>query len=287
MKKQPLLMLAVTGVLLAAGSQAQAQITYNNEDLLLNFRNATATTDPNVTVDLGNVNSFVSTVAALPGGTAVLDTGSGFTASLPSGFNYSGLTAVLGAPASGNVIGFSAAAADNVSSTLWLSRTQSGLTPPAHKSLQGGSGPQGNTATAIGNIGAEAAGVNGDTIQLTGSGVNAVSYPSGDSYSYQSQGQGPGTPGVISYGGSQFTSAAAGGVLESAVDGSANVYEALWEVPVSGTGSDTYEGYFTFQPDGEVDFTTTAVPEPSMYALLVATGVVMFAFRRKIRRLIA
>jgi len=281
-------MLAVTGVLLAAGSQAQAQITYNNEDLLLDFRNATVTTDPNVTVDLGNVNSFVSTVAALPGGTAVLDTGSGYTATLSSGFSYSGLTSVLGAPASGNVIGFSAAAADSASSTLWLTRTQSGLTPPAHVSQRQSATFQGETATAIGNIGAEAAGAVSDTLQLSGSGANAVSYPSGDSYSYQTQGQGPGTPGVINYGGSQNTGANFGGVLESAVDGSANVYEALWEVPVSGTGgSDTYEGYFTFQPDGEVDFTTTAVPEPSTYVLLGVTGVLALAFRRQIRRLIA
>jgi hypothetical protein len=58
----------------------------------------------------------------------------------------------------------------------------------------------------------------------------------------------------------------------------------LWEVPV--TGSDTYEGYFTFQTDGEVDFTTAAVvavPEPATYGLLAGAGLLAVAKRRQFR----
>ena len=123
---------------------------------------------------------------------------------------------------------------------------------------------------------------------MAGSGANAESYASGNANSYQSQAQDSGNPSEIDYGGSQSVASHAGGVLESQVTGSADVYEALWEVPVKGTGSDTYEGYFTFQPDGEIDFTTVAsVPEPSTYVLLVVTGVAGLAFRRQIRSLIA
>ena len=295
MTKQHLTMLAMIGAVLAAVSQAQAQ-TFNNQDLLLDFRSYSTQSDPDVTVDLGSVSAFVSTVASLPGGTAVLDTGSGFTATsaagLPSGFSWSGLTSAVGAPSSTapvNAIGFSAAAEDNVSETLWLTRTQSTgtLTPPTHQSVQQNASQQGLTATAIANIGEEYAGLNSDQTQLSGSGVNAQSYPSGDNYSYQTQGQGPGTPNIITNGATQPTAAPAGGAMESTMNGSATIYEALWEVPVSGTGSDTYEGYFTFQTDGEVDFTTTAVPEPSTYILLALTGLGALAFRRQLRALIA
>jgi hypothetical protein len=293
MTKKRLIMLPMCGAALVAASQAQAQNTFNNEDLLLNFRNYTTQTDPNVTVDLGNVNTFVSTVAALPGGTAVLDSGSGITptvaAGLPTAFSYSGLTGALGAPSTGNVIGFSAAAADGTGSgLLYLTRTQTSasLTPPTHISAQQSLTAQANTALAINNIGSLTTGSPAAT--LTGSGVNAVSYPSANANSYQSQGQDSGNPSEIDFGGSQSTASGAGGVIESQVNGSANVYEALWEVPVKGTGSDTYEGYFTFQTDGEVDFTTAAVvavPEPAVYGLLAGVGLMAVAMRRQVRSL--
>jgi hypothetical protein len=286
MNKKQLSMLVTTGVILAAVSGAQAQNTYNNLDLLLDFRNFSSQSDPNITVDLGEVDTFVSTVAGLPGGTAVLDTGSGFTATFSTGFSYAGLTSLLGAPASGNSIGFSAAAADGTGSGL-LYLTRQDTTPgvaPTHPSGQLPLTSQANTAEAITLIGQET--TTGTT--LPGSGNNAVSYSSGDANSYQQQGQDPANPSTIDYGGSQLTTTGQGGKLELQQSGSANIYEALWEVPVSGTGSDTYEGYFTFQPDGEIDFTTpTAVPEPSTYALLAVTGVCAVLFRRQFRRLIA
>jgi hypothetical protein len=65
-KKQTLGLAAAVAALLA-GSQAQAQFTFANGDLLLNFRDVSSTGDADVTVDVGNVNTFVSTIAALPG----------------------------------------------------------------------------------------------------------------------------------------------------------------------------------------------------------------------------
>lgn len=278
-------MLAVSGAALVAASQAQAQNTFNNEDLLLNFRNYTTQTDPNVTVDLGNINTFISTVAALPGGTAVLDTGSTFTANVTGGFSYTGLSALLGAPSTGNAIGFSAAAADGTGGTglLFLTRSQSSasLTPPSHPSAAQGLTAQASTAEAINNIGLLTATSAAST--LAGSGKNAVSYPSGNANSYQNQGQDPANPNTIDYGGSQSTASGAGGKIELQQTGAANIYEALWEVPVG--GPDTYEGYFTFQTDGEVDFTTAvvAVPEPATYGLLAGIGLLAVGMRRQFR----
>ena len=258
MNKKRTIMLALAGTALAAVSQVQAQNTYNNEDLLLNFRNTTSPSGNDVTVDLGNVNSFVSTVAGLTGGTAVLDTGTGFTATtaagLPTGFSYAGLTSAIGY-ASGNGIGFSAAGADSTGGTalLFLSRkqTSASLTPPSPASFQQSETAQAATAQRIGFIGQETTGtvVNQTApTTLSGSGNNAVSYPSSDTQSYQNEAQDTATHSVIDYATSQSTAASRGGLIEQIQTGGATIYEALWEVPASGNGSDTYEGYFTYKP---------------------------------------
>jgi hypothetical protein len=254
------IMIAMAGTSLLAASPAQAQNTFNNEDLLLNFRNVTTPSDPNVTIDLGNVSTFLSAVAG-GGGRAVLDSGGGYTATVSGGFAYSGLTDLFGAPSADNVIGFSAAAADSTGGTglLYLTRTQAtgAYGAPADLSEQQSLTAQATTAQAIGFIGAETASV--DATTLGGSGANAVSYPSGDAYSYQSQAEDKANNNIVDYHGSQSTATGAGGVLESQQAGAGNVYEALWEVPVDGDGDDAgpdvYEGFFTFYPDGEVDFT--------------------------------
>jgi hypothetical protein len=299
MKKNQTIMLALAGAMFVVAPRTFAQITYNNEDLLLNFRSITTQSDPNVTVDLGNVNTFVSTVAALPGGTAVLDSGTGFTASLSTGFSYAGLTGAVGTPASGNVVGFSAEAADSTGSgLLFLTRAQTTgtLTPPTHVSFQQSLTAQANTATAIHGIGLEASANPSlspvpTVTTLAGSSANAVSYKSSDPQSYQTEGQASvGNPNSISFGGSQNIQTGAGGLIESTVNGSGNVYEALWEVPVTGTGSDVYEGFFTFQTDGEIDFTTAAVaavPEPSTYGILAGLGLLAVSVRRQFRSFIA
>jgi hypothetical protein len=50
------------------------------------------------------------------------------------------------------------------------------------------------------------------------------------------------------------------------------------------SGSATYVGDFTFEPNGEVEFSTpSAVPEPSTYGLLGGFGLLVLAFRRQFR----
>ncbi len=283
-------MFAVAGIALAAALQAPAQLsTYSQDDLLLNFRDSSATTTSDVLIDLGNVNSFVNAIASLPGGTAVLDTGTGITTTsgyTPT-FDAQGLFGVVGTPASGNQIGISAAGSDQTSKTLWLTREISSPSLiPGTPSGQVSSINQGKTVNLIAGIGA--GGLAGTPLTGGQSGSTAV-VPSGNAHSYQVEAESSASlPNVITYQATQGISSGQGGNLETLQTGSGDVYQALWEVPVTGTGSDIFEGYFTFQPDGEVDFTTaTSVPEPSTYVLLLGTGALAFVFRRRLGQLFA
>jgi hypothetical protein len=287
MTKQKSFILAMAGAALVAASHAQAQVAqYSDDDLLLNFRNTSSATPPNVVVDLGNVNTFVSTVAALPGGTAVLDV-AGATPGYANQFSAAQLTSTLGAASANNVIGFSAGAEDPTSDTLFLTRVISGptlngstLTASAKQSAS----TQGATAQILQNIGL---GYNGGTQLGTG---NAATVSAGNSLSYSSTAV-DGT-GTMNYKGGQATTPGAGGNLEGAQSGSGAVYEALWEVPPSISRSnpgapDVFEGYFTFLADGEVDFTTSPsvspVPEPATYGMIAGAGLLALAMRRQIR----
>ena len=119
---------------------------------------------------------------------------------------------------------------------------------------------------------------------LTGgvSGESAV-YGASNGDSYQKVAQSPSSANIINYDG--FIS---GLPLEATAPASGAVYEALWNQP--GSGSSTYEGYFTFKSDGEVDFSTgtlSAVPEPSTYGLIAGLGLLALAFRRQFRSVTA
>jgi hypothetical protein len=282
MNKKQSIMLAVTGVLLAAASQAQAQLNpvYANGDLLLNFRNATpGSTDPNVVVDLGLATTFAGLT-----GTTVLNTvaNNGYTPL----FSESQLTTTLGAPGSGNPIGFSAAGANGSLGAYKIFLTTSMSSPtltPADPGIQ-----QGNTAqTAVRNeinlIGQGASQQSGTPASdLTTLGPRVVAVNNSDANSYISVAQDPNTPGEIDYHGNESPNLG----IETLQNGSGDIYEGLWAAPTTGHGSDAFLGYFTFQPNGEVDF-TTSVPEPSTYVLLGLTGLLALGFRRQIRSLIA
>jgi hypothetical protein len=119
---------------------------------------------------------------------------------------------------------------------------------------------------------------------------NAATVASGNLNSYYSLTV-DGT-GTMDFKGYQSPSAGAGGPIEVAQTGSGNVYAALWEVPPAtsihgtGGGADTYEGFFTFKTDGEVDF-TAVVPEPSTYALFGGGFLALVIARRKFHSLAA
>jgi hypothetical protein len=161
--------------------------------------------------------------------------------------------------------------------------TGSQLPTGGYANPQQGASAQSTTAAALKNIG-DTAGQNAASSSFGG---NGLQIPDANSLSYASQITG-GT-----YGSSQSLGAGNGstalGTIEASPSGG-TVYEALWEVPtgnsVSGAG-DTYEGYFTFKSDGEVDFTEVAVPEPSTYGLIAGLGLLGLAFRRQLRALTA
>jgi hypothetical protein len=249
-------LLAITlGVgLLTAGFQVAAQISYNGDDLLVNFRDTADVTGLDLEVDLGPI----STLQAFQG-----------TEMLVSSNLVEG---VYGAPNESTPIGMSATAGDDTSGTLWLSRVDSTPgTPPSAVSGQQAQSEQFLTGAAIDNIGADATAGAPD-----GSGAATVTGAT-SGFSYQAQGEeNTSTLGqtAINFGSTQNINASKGGAIEIVQSGAGAVYAALWEVPPTGSGSDTYLGFLTFQTDGEVDYTSagTVVVQPRPYLSIVATG---------------
>jgi hypothetical protein len=288
MNKNQTIMLAMAGATLLASSQAQAGglTSYAYGDLLLNFRNTQTDTGNDVVVDMGNVSTFLSTVAT-DGGTVVLDNGTGYSAT--AGINYFSAGDLQTEVGSFNQVGMSAIA-DAVQSgtatqkaTLWLSRV---VTSGQGSSSQV-SGPNASLVKGyIQQIGGEASSAGGDGNQSTlANSVNAAVVLASAPGSYQNQGQAPGDPTTINY---QGVISVSGSALEAAPS-AGTVYEALWTTPPTGTSA-TYDGYFAFEPNGEVVFSTgtvSAIPEPSTYALFAVVGLAALAFRRQLRSLAA
>ncbi len=133
-------------------------------------------------------------------------------------------------------------------------------------------------------IGAEAGGyVDSAQTTLPGS-VNGAIVPDANANSYHSLARNTSSPDVINYAGQLSGSAT------EATPTTGAIYEALWTTPATGQGTPAYDGYFSFLPDGEVDFsegTLSAVPEPSTYGLIAAAGLLALAFRRQLRSLTA
>jgi hypothetical protein len=300
MNKNKLIMLALVGAGLVAASQAHAQsdMNYNDNDLLLNFRNSSTGAGSDAEIDLGNVNTFVSTVAGLPGEFAVLDSGTGYTtptAGYTPTFTGAGVIGAVSSTSDATSIGFSASA-ENLGATpgtaahetLWLTRVISAgqTSTGGTASFQSTPSAQINTANDIQNVGfeAESPANLGTGTALTGAGNGGVVSDT-DPLSYHTLGRASvNSTTVISYGGNVTGTGTS--PLEATPALGAPIYEALWEVPPSGSGSDTYEGYFTFNSNGEVDFTeVSAVPEPSTYSLFAATGLLALALRRQFRSL--
>jgi hypothetical protein len=279
MNKKQTLMLAMAGAALVAASPTQAQISpaYSAGDLLLNFRNpSTTATTPDVTVDLGQISVFSGLT-----GTTALDTtaNNGYTPL----FTSSELNTAFGGSVSG--IGFSAVAA--TAGDLFLTRVQSTTSAPTTKSASVSGAAFNTFANAVNAIGGGASGANGTVASSLDAGNRIVSVTTAQTQSYQSEGT-FNSGNTINYGGAINTVAGAGGLMESAA-GSSPVYSALWEqAPNAASSADTYLGYFTFDPNGEVDFTSVnAVPEPSTYGLIACAGLLALVFRRQLRSLTA
>jgi hypothetical protein len=305
MKTQRTIMLALVSAAFAAAYPARAAstINYNDADLLLNFRDSSLSdafsgdgTGDDVTVDLGNINTFFSAVDALSGGKAVLDSGTGYaTSAYAVQFTGANLITKVGTgtdsflAGSAANIGFSAAAENlsasgNNADTLWLTRQITSA-----QLVSGGSlSPQQSLSAQVGTA---------DIIQQIGQGASASPIGTGGTFtSTANQGAGAQADGnansyysLIQDGAGQvdyqaYQSASNPSALE-ATPSSGTVFEALWEVPLSGNGSDTYEGYFSFQQNGELDFTAApaSVPEPSTWAMLAGAGLIAVVLRRQRR----
>ncbi|HEY3856415.1 MAG TPA: hypothetical protein VGO67_18680 [Verrucomicrobiae bacterium] len=252
MTKQQSLLIAAGGALLVASTAARAQsFTYAADDLLLNFRNAASITAADLEVNLGQVSDLTS----FQGSKVVVP------ASL--------IQSVYGSPSVSMPIGFSATAADasGTTGTIWLTRADS--TPgsqPTVASAQQVFSAQNLVAARIANIGTGAAA--GTVIASQQSTVPGAT--TGNSYQAQAeQSSAQEAQSIVNFAGGENIAASKGSNIESVQDGSGTVYEALWKVPVAGT-PDTYLGYFTFKPTGEVDFTSPGVvPQPPTLSIVV------------------
>jgi len=314
MTKKQTLLLAAAGASLLAGTQAQA--AYAAQDLLLNFRdinvNSSGSPESTVTVDVGNVGSFVTSVAALPGGFAVLDSGASITPT--PGYNYStfgfsadSISALFGSASTGNQIGMTAVAgaysllSGAGNNVLWEARqivsfTGVGGLPDsvdanATAPIQAAQGTQRAAALAINNIGGAITATGSTT--LANSSANAAVVPASNGHGFQPQGQAPSNPALISFN-NNIPVQGTQEPIELPQDGTGNLYSALWKVPTTttGAGADQLLGYFTFKPDGEVDFSTqfaavAPVPEPATYAFFAGLGLLGLVSRRQIRALTA
>jgi hypothetical protein len=244
MTNQKTMSIVAAGASLLAVSQARAQsFNYAADDLILNFRNTASITDVDLEVNLGPISDFAqfdSTTMVVP-------------ASL--------IQSVYGAPSDSLPIGFSAAAADasGTTGTLWLTRADPtpGTIPSNYYSAQQVFTAQNLVAARIANIGT---GANGGTIvSSTPVAATVPGATTGDSYQAQAeQSSAQEAQSIINFASDESIAPTKGSNIESVQSGSGPVYEALWEVPVAGT-PDTYLGYFTFLPTGEVDYTSAKV----------------------------
>jgi hypothetical protein len=89
--------------------------------------------------------------------------------------------------------------------------------------------------------------------------------------------------GITGYTGTQIVNTTPSGFTGTPGD---SIVSDLFEYSA---GQVTYVGDFTFNSDGTVDFSTapSAVPEPSTYGLIAASGLLLLSFRNQVRRHLA
>jgi hypothetical protein len=277
MNKKQGLMATLAGVALLGTMQAQAQISYNIGDLLLNFRNTlnSGSTGPDVVVDLGSAATFATLT-----GVTDLDPASGAGAK----FSQTDLATAFGSGLAN--VGFSVGATTKgVSSptSYYVSTYEATATTyNSSSAFPEGSGAASSTdqtqfSTAINNVGKGAKGLNGTSF-LSSLGSHSSSQSvleSTSAFDYGSLATSGSQPTVISYNAAIPTTVA----LES------SQFAALWDVPQTGTGSVTELGYFAFNDvTGDITYTSnlSAVPEPATYGLMAGLGLLALAFRRQI-----
>lgn len=233
-----------------------AQFNYSDNDLILNFRQTDgAASDPNLTVNLGNIFTF----KGLTGTTTLTQFDPSQLTTLFGDFDnlaFSVLATEKSAPAT----------APYVNNTLWLTTPRLDINLQTTPPNRGSSLSQGGTASKIASIG-DGANTSGTDLSAT-----ATTLPDNAPNSYHTF-VGSGTfNGSTAFNVENNTGAG--------FTGTGLVRSDLYEL-IPGSGAGTYLGYFEFSGSGSMDF-VAAVPEPSSFGLLISAGVLGLAFRRKL-----
>lgn len=249
--------LAAAGII---GSAVPAKaLVYTNSDLFVGFR-ATAGdgTEWAYLVNIGQASQFTAgtsfTLDAISAGI-----GADLTALYGDGWNLAGSTVSWGIFGANNT------------TTLYASKERTDLAAQSVPWANLGTNPRQSTASGI--LSAIAPWVN--NAPAGGSGYTPVNLQAG----IQSSTIGQGYVFQLTSGVTDFSSSSQWSDIEgSFANGVANSVLDLYSV----NANTTYRGYFTINDQGIISFTTSAIPEPSTYALLVIAGTVaLVALRRR------
>jgi uncharacterized membrane protein YuzA (DUF378 family) len=256
-------LLGVTGLALLAWSASAQVIQYNTGDLILDFSESGYS---DLEVDIGSLATLTSE-AQNAGGTYQIG-GNAYNIS-------SQLLGNFGGSASGvsfAVIG--AAGVTGAPDYLSLKRSN----PAVENSIPNGwTASHGNAilsqilgvanglTTYSGNNPADPVGNTATAVLVPSSSSQSAQYV--DSFTYHRSGL-TGQTGVN---------------LINTLSGSSAVSD-LFTYPESSSTPATFDGYFTFDTDGSLNFSIAAVPEPTTYGLFAGAGLLVFSLRNQFKR---
>ncbi|EEF58446.1 PEP-CTERM sorting domain-containing protein [Pedosphaera parvula] len=258
---------AVGAFMLAVANSAQAQFTYANRDMIAVFRQ---TGSPDMVVNLGQASIYYDLGTTAPGSTITINNYS--PAQFSAAFS-SGAVGVNWAVMSGVPVGNGDAT--RPARTVWITaprldlntqtspyQRDTGSTQVSWLSTIRGVAGAGSTAGAA----AWGAGTPADPISNS---PTVAIIPSSDPSSYT---QIAGTAGNLN--GTFGQGSIENGSVTSFTDERSDLYEVR-----PGTGDAIYLGFFDLNGQGALTF--TAVPEPSVYALIGVGFLSLFFFRQR------
>jgi hypothetical protein len=252
------------GSLLFAGASARATtFNYNNGDLILDI---SQTGSPDFEVDLGNLTSL-QLAASANGGTVVLSSGAtqGYTLAQLSGnfANYNNLSLAI--------FGTTTGGANDVD---YFTKKRTDIT------LQNTT-PNDITPSTANTGGADILGVVGypsgtGVLNYGGVTANVAEIPTVNVNSYTTKGNTAlnsiaNINSIKNTTGSSFTT---GSVVSDLFE-----YNGL-----KSTTPSIFEGDFTFNSDGSLEFTAATVPEPATYTIMAVAGLLFCAWKIKLQR---
>jgi hypothetical protein len=259
--KQVTPILSVAGLALTAVSGHAQTFQYNTGDLILDFSEAGYA---DLEVDIGSLSSL-NNAAQSDGGTFQINQYN-VTSQLLGNFNSSASGVTF------TVIGGAGVA--NADDYLTLKRTSPGVqnaTPSDWTASKGNSilsqigGITSGITTWSGNNAADPVANTATAALIPSSASASAQYV--DSFTYHKS-------GLTGYTGVN---------IGNTLSGSSVVSDLFDYAELGGATKATYEGYFTFNTDGSLDYTTgvSAVPEPKSFGLLAGAGLLAVAFRNQ------